>query len=115
MPPNTIAIDFDGVIHSYYSGWQGALVANDPIVPGIKEVIAELRKDYDVVIMSSRCLHPGGTQTIENYLRKYNIVVDGITGEKIPAMVYVDDRAITFHKVKGLVDQIKQFKTWHGG
>jgi hypothetical protein len=115
MPPKVIAIDFDGVIHSYYSGWQGPLKADDPLVPGIKEVIAELRRDYKVVVMSSRCLHPGGTQTIENYLRKHDIVVDGITGEKIPAMVYVDDRAITFREAKDLLGQIERFKPWHGG
>jgi hypothetical protein len=114
-PPRVIAIDFDGVIHSFTSGWQGALKANDPIVPGIKEVIAELRQDYRVIVMSSRCLHPGGTKTIETYLNKYGIIVDGITGEKIPALVYVDDRAITFRQAEGMVDQIRKFEPWHRG
>ena len=114
-PPRVIAIDFDGVIHSFTSGWQGALKANDPIVPGIKEVIAELRQDYQVIVMSSRCLHPGGTKTIEKYLNKYGIIVDGITGEKIPALVYVDDRAITFRQAEGMVDQIRKFEPWHRG
>lgn len=33
----TVVFDFDGVIHSYTSGWQGEGVANDPIVPGMAE------------------------------------------------------------------------------
>ena len=30
----TILLDFDGVIHSYTSGWKGAGVIPDPPVPG---------------------------------------------------------------------------------
>jgi hypothetical protein len=39
----TVVFDFDGVIHSYTSGWQGEGVANDPIVPGMAE---ELKRIY---------------------------------------------------------------------
>lgn len=35
----TVVFDFDGVIHSYTSGWKGATVIPDPPVPGIKEAI----------------------------------------------------------------------------
>lgn len=35
----TVSFDFDGVIHSYRSGWKGAAVIPDPPVEGIKEVI----------------------------------------------------------------------------
>ena len=114
MPPKVIAIDFDGVIHSYKSGWQGASVANDPPVDGMAEAIAELRREYQVVVVSSRCLHEGGTQAIKDYLEKHNIAVDGITGEKIPALAYIDDRAIPFYgKASELPGQVKRFKPWH--
>lgn len=37
MSKQTVVFDFDGVIHSYTSGWHGACVADDPVVPGIRE------------------------------------------------------------------------------
>ena len=32
--PRTVCVGFDGVIHSYVSGWRGAAVIPDPAVPG---------------------------------------------------------------------------------
>ena len=40
----TVVFDFDGVIHSYTSGWKGVAEIPDPPVPGIGEAIAELRQ-----------------------------------------------------------------------
>lgn len=51
---NTVVLDFDGVIHSYKSGWKGAAIIPDEPVPGIKEVIDELRESFKVVIVSTR-------------------------------------------------------------
>lgn len=110
----TVVFDFDGVIHSYNSGWQGIDVISDPPVDGIKEVIAELRnKGYEVVVVSTRCSKPSGILAILDWLEKYNIKVDKVSDIKPPAIVYVDDRAITFDgKTEGLVDKICNFKPW---
>lgn len=43
----TVSFDFDGVIHSYRSGWKGAAVIPDPPVEGIKEVIEQLISDVE--------------------------------------------------------------------
>ena len=39
----TVVFDFDGVIHSYTSGWKGVANIPDPPVPGIREALADLR------------------------------------------------------------------------
>jgi len=112
---NTVVFDFDGVIHSYRSGWQGTVVIPDPPVDGVKEVIDELRSSgYEVVVVSTRCYRKGGVEAIKWYLNKHGIEVDAVTGEKPPAKVYVDDRAITFDgKAEGLVERIKLFRPWY--
>lgn len=52
----TVVFDFDGVIHSYTSGWQGEGVANDPIVPGMAEELKRIyTSGYKVVVVSTRC------------------------------------------------------------
>ena len=110
----TVAIDFDGVIHSYTSGWQGADKCQDGLVAGIDCAIADLRKDHKVIVVSSRAATPEGRVAIRDYLKKYNIEVDGIQAEKPPAIVYIDDRAICFNGFTGtLAKQVREFKPWY--
>ncbi|MDU2064738.1 MAG: hypothetical protein E6713_07820 [Sporomusaceae bacterium] len=110
----TVVLDFDGVIHSYTSGFQGVEVIPDPPVTGIKEAIEEIRKHYRVVIVSTRCHQAGGKEAINIWLKQYGIVVDDVAVHKPPAIVYVDDRAICFDgNSRGLLDKIRRFKTWY--
>jgi hypothetical protein len=110
----TLLFDFDGVIHSYTSGWKGIDVIPDKPVEGIKELINELRKEYIIKIYSTRCIEEKGINAIEEYLEKHNIFVDGITKTKEKAYLTIDDRAITFRgDCKMLVDEIKNFKVWN--
>ena len=110
-----VLFDFDGVIHSYTSGWLGPRVIPDPPVPGIKEAIAEIRAaGYKVIVVSARCSELGGKNGIYQYLKKHGIEVDGIQLEKPPAVVYIDDRAICFDgKPEKLLSQIQTFKPWN--
>ena len=111
----TVVFDFDGVIHSYKSGWCGASVIPDPPVEGIKEAIAEIRANgYKCVVVSARCSQEGGLTAILEWLNKYDIAVDDVRTEKPPAIVYIDDRAICFDgKSDSLLDQIKNFEPWY--
>ena len=111
----TIVFDFDGVIHSYTSGWQGTDVASDPPVDGIANVLKELRDEgYEVVIVSTRSKVTEGVICIMDYCKKYNIPYDRILAEKPPALVYVDDRAICFDgDTDSLVDKIVTFIPWN--
>ena len=99
MEKKTLVFDFDGVIHSYTSGWQGVEVIPDPPVSGMREVLHQLRiKGYEIVIVSTRSSSPEGTAAMIDWLYKYdfNQCYDRITAEKPPAICYIDDRAICF-------------------
>ena len=102
----TIVFDFDGVIHRYSKGWQDGSIYDKP-TNGIKETIEELRKEYRVVIVSTRSSTEEGRQNILKWLNKYNIQVDDILAEKPPAVMYVDDRAC-----KTLMRDIRNFRCW---
>ena len=93
----TVALDFDGVIHSYTSKWQGASIIPDPPVEGAHEAIKELRKRFKVVILSTRANDPDGYVAMQRWLSEHGIEVDGIAGEGKPkAILYVDDRGFRF-------------------
>lgn len=111
----TVVFDFDGVIHSYTSGWQGAATVTDSVVPGIQSAINSLRQEgYEVVVVSTRCATPEGMGAVRRYLRDNHIVVDEVMKEKPPAICYVDDRAICFDgNAETLVEKIKAFKPWN--
>lgn len=110
----TVIFDFDGVIHSYTSGWKGADVIPDEPVTGIDRAIAEIRKEYRVVVVSTRCYQDGGIEAIKRWLDKHGIEVDEVTGEKPPAIVQIDDRAITFDgNPYGLIYKIRRFQPWY--
>lgn len=95
----TVVFDFDGVIHSYTSGWQGEGNIPDPPVQGIREALKEIHDaGYEVIVVSTRCATIRGFGAIEawlydNGLREY---IDKVCREKPPAIAYIDDRAICF-------------------
>ena len=113
MDKKTIVFDFDGVIHKYSKGWQDGSIYDEP-VEGIKEVISELHKTYDIFIVSTRCRKLSGEREMTLWLEEYGIEYDGLTSIKVPAIVYVDDRGLTFDpkNIKNLVNDIKNFEPW---
>jgi hypothetical protein len=92
----TVCLDFDGVLHSYRSGWRGLEVISDPPIHGTKDAIDRLRRQYRVVVYSARCRTPEGIAAIQSWLLRHGIEVDEVSPHKPPALVYVDDRAIRF-------------------
>lgn len=111
----TVVFDFDGVIHSYTSGWKESGVIPDPPVPGIKEAIDDIRTaGYEVVVVSTRCADPEGMIAVFQYLKRNGIEVDDVRKEKPPAIVYIDDRAICFDgNPATLLGKIQAFKPWN--
>ena len=113
----TAVFDFDGVIHSYTSGWQGKDVATDPPVPGIKEALKEIHEaGYEIVVVSTRCITLEGMIAVKDYLYNHDMLqyVDEVCKEKPPAIVYIDDRAICFDgKPESLLQKIQNFVPWN--
>lgn len=113
----TVVFDFDGVIHSYTSGWQGETKIPDPPVHGIDRALREIKAaGYEVVIVSTRCSSVFGRIAIENWLDMYGLaqLVDRVCKEKPPAIVYIDDRAICFDgDTDTLLDKVQNFKPWY--
>lgn len=71
MPNRPIlCLDFDGVIHSYTSGWKGARVIPDPPVPGVGSYLLEAVCHFRVAILSSRSHQWGGRRAMRRYVRQ---------------------------------------------
>lgn len=113
----TVVFDFDGVIHSYTSGWKGETNIPDPPVPGIQEALKEIHDaGYEVVVVSTRCKTVLGRMAIENWLDMYGMTqeVDKVCKEKPPAIAYIDDRAICFDgHPETLLKKIQNFQPWY--
>ena len=110
-PRRTVCLDFDGVLHSYRSGWCGADVIPDPPIHGTRESVALLRQQYRVVVYSARCHTEDGRRAVQSWLEKHQIVVDEVCEHKPPALVYVDDRAVRFRgNWDDVITEIRQFR-----
>ena len=113
----TVVFDFDGVIHSYSSGWKGETTIPDPPVPGIDKALQDIKAaGYTVVVVSTRCSTQKGVDAINLWLHHNGLAqyIDTVCKEKPPAIVYVDDRAICFDgNASTLLDKISSFKPWY--
>lgn len=90
----TLAIDFDGVIHRYSSGWQDGSVY-DPPVPGAIDELHVLAGRYRLVVFTARDeLGP-----VRDALALWGLLdgtIDEVTNQKPKAWAYLDDRAVRF-------------------
>lgn len=116
----TIAIDFDGVIHDYYKGWaDGSIYGSE--VPGAFDSLRALLKDHTVFIHSTRKakqildwmqeqMPDVAFEIIDEETLFWNTKnVIGITNRKLPASVYVDDRALRFEQWKEAMQKVKLY------
>ena len=125
MSKPILCLDFDGVIHSYSSGWKGADVVADPIVPGALLFIQEALKHFTVAIFSSRSNQPGGIAAMQTWLGNWalsEMAVDEDLAwvqalqwptEKPPALVTIDDRCIQFDGTWPAIETLMGFKPWN--
>jgi hypothetical protein len=125
MPKPILCLDFDGVIHSYTSGWQGPDVINDPPVPGAMAFIVEAQNHFTIAIFSSRSGQPGGLQAMQDYIWFHldeqlpgsgrRNVYDAIQWPTVKpaAFLTIDDRAITFTGDWPDPKSLFNFRVWY--
>ncbi len=101
---DNLAIDFDGVVHTFDKGWHDGTCYGEPI-EGSLEAIKALSEDWNIIIFSAkvrpdRPLVNGmtGYELVDEWLEKHGVreYVSEITHEKPRAKHYIDDKAIEF-------------------
>lgn len=127
-----ICVDFDGVIHSYSSGWKGADIIPDPPIKGalewivshlpIPEAISAMGPEYsgpEVVIYSARSSQSGGIKAMKEWFVKHGLhpayIYDDILKfptTKPAAFLTLDDRAICFEGRFPTSEEMLGFQSW---
>lgn len=106
---HAVAFDFDGVIHKYSEGWKDGSIYDEPNMNVVDFMAILMKMGIPVFILSTR-----DPDQINMWWRKQHfpissIVMDddqkfwkrtdivGITKTKLPAQLYIDDRAYNYH------------------
>lgn len=127
MTKPILSVDFDGVIHSYTSGWKGATIIPDAPVPGALKFLRAAVEHFRVCVFSSRSHEPGGVQAMQLWLWNNIQMCENIVEKegvrwyteiewpkiKPPAFLTLDDRAITFDGTWPSIESLKVFKPWN--
>lgn len=125
-----LCVDFDGVLHSYSSGWKGAGVANDPPVDGAADFLFRATKHFTVAIYSSRSKSLAGRACMQRYIKQHLDTSLTFCGEdhgngdfisevikwpwfKPSAFLTIDDRALTFLGEWPDMQALRDFKPWN--
>lgn len=132
--PQTVAVDFDGVLHAYSEGWRDGSIY-DPPVPGSVEALTDLTRRVAVFVHTTRDPMRTAAWLMHHYPLAFVVEqpADGlvnrigfgrdangqavaevvksqeclsefwnerehvlVTNRKLPAVAYVDDRAVKF-------------------
>lgn len=123
-----VCVDFDGVLHSYSSGWQGADLIPDKPVPGAMGWLKKLVQEtpYDVGIFSARATQDRGAEAIKDWLYKELLKVCFSDDEAIEiadsikilhhkppeGFIFIDDRAFHFQGKFPSLGYLETFTPW---
>lgn len=138
-----LVVDFDGVIHSYTSGWRGADRVDDPPVEGAIEFLLKAADFFDVNVFSSRSGMKDGIMAMQKAMQSWyvehfakergvkpdeEILLGVLRGEaatfvvntlkwpviKPAAFLTLDDRALRFDGTWPAMTELTNFMTWQG-
>jgi hypothetical protein len=112
----TIAVDFDGVIHSYTTPWIDAVTIPDPPVKGAIPWLNSISEKFNVVIFTTRAKTFEGAAAVANWLADRGHIPYLVTAEKPAALIYLDDRAYRFDGSNfPTADEIHRARPWNKG
>lgn len=113
-----LAIDFDGVIHTFDKGFHDGTCYGDPI-PGSLDAVKVLSQRFRIIIFTAKAkpdrpLINGktGTELVWEWLEKHGIAqyVHDITSEKPRALLYIDDNGYRFENWTDTLTFIEKMK-----
>lgn len=134
MSKPILCLDFDGVLHSYTSGWCGAHFIPDPPVPGAMDFLYSAIPLFDVQIYSSRSSQEGGIPAMRSWVEYWakkqltnegpdyraNAIINALCYNRLAwpikkpaAFLTIDDRAMTFTGIWPNPSQLLFFKPWN--
>ena len=130
MKKPILCLDFDGVIHSYSSGWKGHGICDDDPVPGCESFLYEATKVFNVAVYSSRSSSLSGRRAMRAYMRKHfdlsltfspdhdhDWLYEAVSFPwfKPPALITIDDRAVCFDGDFRALDPVAllKFQPWN--
>lgn len=138
MSRRTICVDFDGVLHSYKSAWESVEVIPDDPNPGAMKFLFDMggsNGPYEISVFSTRCSSEFGITAMCEWLVKHAAIflhekfnyssekcdytAREMVGQiefashKVPALVYIDDRAIQFQGTWPTHKELAEFEPWH--
>ena len=128
-----LCLDFDGVLHSYSSGWKGPRNIPDPPVEGALDFLRQAVQVFNVCIFSSRGRYIGGRRAMKACLWKHLAAEYGTEASnghfvfcaediyykikwprgKPPAHASIDDRGFQFNGTFPAIEVLKEFKPWN--
>tara|TARA_B100000902_G_scaffold148145_1_gene144958 strand:- start:364 stop:753 length:390 start_codon:yes stop_codon:yes gene_type:complete len=111
-----IAIDFDGVIHNDYLGYNDGTIYGEPIEGSIQS-IKRLSENYTLKIYSCKS-NPNrplvdektGTELIWEWLEKHGIKenISDVVWGKPNAVIYIDDKGYRFENWNDTIEQLNK-------
>jgi hypothetical protein len=115
-----LVLDFDGVIHSYTSGWSDVAHVADGPVPGALDFIREALDHFEVAVFSSRSGHQGGLEAMQKWLTDNGLEPEYRERLQWPvakpaAYLTIDDRALQFSGNFPEPSRLLAFRPWNKG